>query len=161
MDELNEKNETGCCPRFNPKPWDEKEVTFQDKLFVKDHVTSFLHIPLNFGKVMIRNMEKIQNADAISPEYLILSDEKSLWGSDIYIAVTKNIPDSEMATISGTFLCKTFEGPYKDMRKWIEEMKTYVGSKVKEMKKMYFYYTTCPKCAKVYGKNYVVILAQI
>jgi len=25
----------------------------------------------------------------------------------------------------------------------------------------YFYYTTCPKCAKKYGKNYVVLLAQV
>ena len=27
--------------------------------------------------------------------------------------------------------------------------------------KMYFYYPTCPKCSKQYGKNYVVILAKI
>ena len=26
--------------------------------------------------------------------------------------------------------------------------------------KLYFWYTTCPKCAKVYGKNYVVLLAE-
>ncbi|MHC4509420.1 MAG: hydrolase [Planctomycetota bacterium] len=26
---------------------------------------------------------------------------------------------------------------------------------------MYFFYTTCPKCAKVYGKNYTVLLAKI
>jgi len=26
---------------------------------------------------------------------------------------------------------------------------------------MYFFYTTCPKCAKKYGKNYVVILAEV
>ena len=57
MDKLYENSETGCCPRFDPEPWDEKEVTFDDKLFVKDHVTSFFHIPLNFGKVMVRNME--------------------------------------------------------------------------------------------------------
>ena len=25
----------------------------------------------------------------------------------------------------------------------------------------YMWYTTCPKCAKKYGKNYVVILGQI
>ena len=161
MDEHNEKSETGCCPRFNPEPWDEKEVTFQDKLFVKDHVKSFLHIPINFGKVMIKNMEKIQKVEALAPEPVVLSDEKSLWGSDIYIAVEKDVPGAEMAKISGTFLCKVFEGPYKDMRKWIEEMKTYIESKAKELRKMYFYYTTCPKCAKVYGKNYVVILAQI
>jgi hypothetical protein len=29
------------------------------------------------------------------------------------------------------------------------------------MEKMYFFYTTCPKCAKVYGKNYTVLLAKI
>jgi hypothetical protein len=29
------------------------------------------------------------------------------------------------------------------------------------MEKLYFFYTTCPKCAQVYGKNYVVLLAKI
>jgi NMD protein affecting ribosome stability and mRNA decay len=28
------------------------------------------------------------------------------------------------------------------------------------MGEMYFFYTTCPKCARKYGKNYVAILAQ-
>jgi hypothetical protein len=40
-------------------------------------------------------------------------------------------------------------------------MVSYVRSKGKEIKKMYFWYTTCPKCAKVYGKNYTVILAMV
>ena len=161
MDELNEKNETGCCPRFNPEPWDEKEITFENKLFVKDHVTSFLYIPINFGKIMIRNIEKIHKVNAIAPEPVILADEKSMWSSDVYIAVTKEVPEAEMVKLSGTFLCKAFEGPYKDLHKWIKQMKGYVKLKAREMKKMYFYYTTCPKCAKVYGKNYVVLLAQV
>ena len=161
MDKLYENSETGCCPKFNPEPWDEKEVTFKDKLFVKDHVTSFFHIPLNFGKVMVRNMEKIQAADALAPEPLLLSDEKSLWGSDIYIAVAKDVPDSEMTKISGTFMTKVFEGPYKNMGQWIKQMQAWLESKAASMKKMYFFYTTCPKCAKHYGKNYTVILAQI
>ena len=161
MDKLYENSETGCCPRFNPEPWDEKEVIFQDKLFVKDHVRSFFHIPLNFGKVMVRNMEKIQAADALVPEPVMLSDEKSLWGADIYIAVAKDVPDSEMARISGTFLTKVFEGPYKNVGQWVKEMKSYVKSKAREIKKMYFFYTTCPKCAEFYGKNYTVILAKV
>lgn len=161
MDKLYENSETGCCPRFNPEPWDEKEVTFQDKLFLKDHVRSFLHIPLNFGKVMVRNMEKIQQAGALSPEPFMLSDEKSLWGSDIYIGVSKDVPNAEMVKISGTFLTKVFEGPYQNAGKWAKEMTEYVKSKAKDMKKMYFFYTTCPKCAEYYGKNYTVILAQI
>ncbi|MHC4216244.1 MAG: hydrolase, partial [Planctomycetota bacterium] len=28
MDTLYEDAETGCCPRFDPQPWDEKEVTW-------------------------------------------------------------------------------------------------------------------------------------
>ena len=29
------------------------------------------------------------------------------------------------------------------------------------MQRLFFYYTTCPRCAKQYGKNYVVGLAQV
>jgi len=161
MEKLYENSETGCCPRFDPGPWDEKEVTFDNKLFVKDHVRSFFHIPLNFGKVMVRNMEKIQKAGALPPEPLMLSDEKSLWGADIYIAVAKEVPDADMEGISGTFLTKVFEGPYKDAGKWAKAMTEYVKTKARQMKKMYFFYTTCPKCAEYYGKNYTVIFAEV
>jgi len=154
-------SETGCCPRFDPEPWDEKEITWQDKLFVKDRVKSFFHIPLNFGQVIIRNMEKVSKADALTPEPLTLSDENSLWGSDLYIAVSKEVPDAQLEKISGTFLTKAFEGPYKDAPKWAKQMQEYVGSKGKNLKKLYFFYTTCPKCAKYYGKNYTILVAQV
>jgi len=150
-----------CCSQFNPDPWDEKILTWENRRFVKDRVTSFLHIPLNFGAVMKRNIGTIKAANAIPEPMIILADENSLWGTDVYIEVTKDIPNTSMATISGTFLSKVFEGPYQNMRKWIEEMKTFVTAKGKNLSKLYFYYTTCPKCAKKYGKNYVVILAQI
>lgn len=161
MKKLYEKSETGCCPKFDPKPWEDKEIKWKDKLFIKDRVLSIFHIPLNFGQVVVKNMEKIQKAEALVEKPLMLSDENSLFGSDVYIAVTKDVPDSEMVKISGTFLSKVFEGSFQKMGKWIEEMKTFVESKNKEMKKMYFFYTTCPACAKHYGKNYVVILAKV
>ncbi len=161
MDQPQEQAETGCCPRFHPEPWDQQEVTFQDKLFVKDRVRSLFHIPLNFGAVMVRNMNRIQAAGAVAPEPLLLSDENSLWGADVYIAVSREVPGAQMARISGTFLTRVFEGPYANAHRWVEEMKAYVAEKKKEMRKLYFFYTTCPKCAKYYGKNYVVLLAQV
>ena len=160
MDKLYD-SETGCCPRFDPQPWDEKEVTLENRLFVRDRVRSVFHIPLNFGKVMTRNMEKIVKAGALAPEPLVLSDENSMWGCEVYIAVAGDVPDTEMVRISGTFLTKVFEGPYKNMRRWLAQMKDYLGRKKQTAEKMYFFYTTCPKCAKYYGKNYVVILAQV
>ncbi|MCL5410869.1 MAG: hypothetical protein M1324_03395 [Patescibacteria group bacterium] len=113
------------------------------------------------GKKITKNMELIEKAKAKSEYQLMLSDEKSLWGSDIYIDVAKDVPGAEMSKISGTFLTKVFEGPYKDAGKWAKEMQEYIKSKNKELKKLYFSYTTCPKCAKTYGKNYVVLFAQI
>jgi len=161
MEKFDEQSETGCCPRFSTELWDEKEVVWQDNLFIKDHVRSFLHIPLGFGKAMTKNMEMIESAAAFASEPLTLSDEHSLWGSDVYIAVSKEVPQAENVTISGTFLTKVFEGHYKNAGKWAKEMKTYVEAKGRGIKRMYFFYTTCPKCAKFYGKNYTVILAEV
>ena len=152
---------TGCCDPFDPAPWQDQEITWQDKLFVKDHVTSFLHMPLNFGQKVVKNMALIDKAQAKAPVQLMLTDEKSLWGADIYIDVIREVPGAEIAKISGTFLTKVFEGPYKDAGKWAKEMTAYVKTKNKDLKKLYFCYTTCPKCAKAYGKNYVVLFAQV
>ncbi|MGC9968534.1 MAG: hydrolase [Minisyncoccia bacterium] len=152
---------TGCCEPFNPEPWRDKKIIWKDKIFVKDHVTSFLHIPINMGRKVVKNMKLIEKASAKAPQQLMLTDEKSLWGADIYIDASGGVPGAQMATLSGTFLTKVFEGPYQNVGKWAQEMKEYVKSKGKGLKKLYFSYTTCPKCAKAYGKNYVVLFAQI
>jgi len=153
--------ENECCPKFDPTPWQEATLTWENKLFLQDRVRSFLHIPLNFGAVMTRGMATIEANSASPANPLVLSDENSLWGADVYLEVTKEIPGAKMATISGTFLTKVYEGPYQDIGKWVKDFKSFVGTRGHEMKKLYFYYTTCPKCAKKWGKNYVVLLARI
>ncbi|MFH1919257.1 MAG: hydrolase [Planctomycetota bacterium] len=150
-----------CCPEFNPEPWDGKEITWENKKFVKDRVRSFLHVPLNFGAVMKKNVGLIEAAGAKPDEMIVIADENSLWGADVYLEVAKDVPNARMASISGTFLTRVFEGPYKNIKSWIREMGEYVKSRGKETRQLYFYYTTCPKCAKKYGKNYVVLLAQV
>jgi hypothetical protein len=152
---------TGCCEPFNPEPWQDKQITWKDKIFVKDHITSFLHMPLNMGQKIVKNCELIVAASANEATQFMLTDEKSLWGADLYIEASKNVPGAQMTTISGTFFTKVFEGPYKDVGKWVKEMNEYVKGQGKETKRVYFWYTTCPKCAKTYGKNYVVLFAQI
>ena len=106
-------------------------------------------------------MEKIKTAGALAPEPFMFTDENSLWGADVFIAVGKVVPGAVMEKISGTFMSKVFEGPYKDAGKWAKEMDKYVRSKGKDPEKIYFFYTTCPKCAEYYGKNYTVLLAKI
>ncbi len=150
-----------CCPKFNPKEWDFRRIVWKDKLFVKSHVTSFFHIPLNFGGIMKNSMKKIEISLAKDPEMLVLSDETSFWGTDIFISVTDKVSKMEMTKLSGVFLTRVFEGSFKNMGKWIKEMKTYVKTQGQSLEKLYFWRTTCPKCSKKYGVNYVVIFAKV
>jgi len=63
--------------------------------------------------------------------------------------------------MSGTFLSKVFEGPFSNVKRWIGEMNDYAAQQHKAIQKLYFFYTTCPMCAKKYGKNHVVLLARV
>ncbi|MDH5559649.1 MAG: hypothetical protein OEY59_02185 [Deltaproteobacteria bacterium] len=154
------KQETTCCPKFEPAPWDETTLDFEGKLFMKDRVKSFFHIPLNFGAVMKRDMEKIEAAGAKGEEQVVLTAEDSLWGADVYTQVTKIIPGAKMSRIKGNFESKVFEGPYSKMGKFISQMKDYLRAKGTTLQGMLFYYPLCPKCAKKYGHNYIVILGS-
>jgi hypothetical protein len=156
-----ENSETGCCPRFDPSPWDEREFEFRDRLFVRDRTVNFLHIPLNMGAMVKRTWSKIQAAGAASDEFVILSTDPSPWRGEHYFSVSKEVPGADNVRLSGTYVTKVFEGPYRDAGKWVRETQSYVESQNKTLQKLYFFYTTCPKCAKHYGKNYVVAFAEV
>ncbi len=150
-----------CCPKFEPAPWDEKITEWKNKRFVKDKVFTLFYMPVNFGRVMKKLDEKVRNAGANIPDWLCLSDHTSKWNMDLYLAVDRKIPDAENTTLSGRFLSKVYEGPFKDTGKWCDDFKAYAGKQGLEIRKWFMWYTTCPKCAKKYGKNYVVILAEV
>ncbi len=92
---------------------------------------------------------------------MILSHDPSPWRAEHFFAVTKEIPGYEHVRLSGNFLAKVFEGPYKNMRNWHKELEEHVAGHNRKLKKTYFFYTTCPKCAKHWGKNYVVGFAEV
>jgi hypothetical protein len=155
-------NPTNCCPRFNTEGWDEQELRFKDKLFVKAKTRSIFHIPINMGSVFPKPLGAIDKAHAMGEdEFIALSYDPSAWTGAHYFSVTKDVPGQEMVHLSGEYLTKVFEGPYRNAPKWEKQMEAFVNSEGKQVKKTYFFYTTCPKCAKFYGKNYVVGVAEI
>jgi hypothetical protein len=158
-----DKNETGCCPVPDVNAWDGQTVTWEGKKFIKDATISFLHVPINMKQVINRSWKKIKEGKAEPPtnEWIMLSYDPSPWRGEHYFSVTKEVPGAENVTLSGTFMTKVFEGPYKEAGKWYKKMAEYVKSQGKEAKKIYFFYTTCPKCAKHYGKNYSIAFAQV
>ena len=156
-----DNKETACCARLDEARWEGQAFEWKDKPFIKDHIWEFLHVPLNFGSVMARDHAAIEQAQAWAPEPLWLVDEVSPWGSNIFIATDRAVPGKPTETLSGSFLTKVFEGPYQDIGTWIAQTEAFVFAQGKEVDKLYFFYATCPKCAKHYGKNQVVVFAKV
>jgi hypothetical protein len=155
-------NPTHCCPRFNPQGWDEQELHFKNKLFLKATTRSLFHIPINMGSVFKKTFAAIDKEDARScDQFIVLSYDPSAWKEEHYFAVTKEIPNQEMVHLTGDYLTKVFEGPYKNALKWKKDMEAFIESKGEKAGKTYFFYTTCPRCAKYYGKNYMVGVSEI
>jgi hypothetical protein len=161
IEQLVVRMEEECCPKFDPEPWDKKILDWKNKKFVKGNVFTLFYMPINFGNVITKLNETVDKAGAKVPDWLCLSDHTSMWNMDLYLAVDKEVPGLENTTISGKFLSKVYEGPYQDTGKWTKDFVGYAKKEKYEVGKMYMWYTTCPGCAKKYGKNYVVIIAEI
>ena len=155
-------NTTGCCPKFNPEGWDGQSLHFDKKRFVRAGSLSMMHVPLNMGAVFSRVQKHIEDAGAFSADdFIVLSRDCSPWSSEHLFSVTRPVLTEEMTTLSGDFVTKVFEGPYREAEEWYQEMVQLVREHGSRPAGIYFFYTTCPKCAKAYGKNYVVGVAEL
>jgi hypothetical protein len=157
----NQVKSTECCPKFDPRPWDGKAFEWKGKKFIKDKVFTLFYMPINFGGVITKMMKKVEASGAKCQDWMCLSDHTSKWNMNLYVAVDKDVPDAENATLGGKYFSKVYEGPFKDTGKWVRDFGAEANKRELGLKKMYLWYTTCPKCAKKYGKNYVVIVGQL
>jgi len=121
-----------------------------------------MHVPLNMGRVFSRVQGHIEDAEAYDPDnYIVLSRELSAWKAEHLFSISKPVLREEAVTLTGDFITKVFEGPYREAKAWYEEMKDIAHTKGSTSDEVYFFYTTCPKCAKAYGKNYIIGVARI
>ena len=155
------KDKDQCCPRFEPTRWDGKVIEWNGKKFIKDRVRTLFYIPMNFGQVMKRLDERVRKAGTSIDDGLALSDHTSKWNMDIYVAVDREVPGVENVTLSGKFLSKVYEGDFRETERWCKDFEAYAKAKGMKIGKLYMWYTTCPKCAKRYGKNYVALMANV
>jgi len=156
-----DKKEFECCPEFIPDPWDIKIIVWENKKFIKDKVQTFFFIPINFGKKMRHLDAEIRKADANIPDWLCLSDHISSWRMDIYLAVDKDVEGQKMINLSGKYYSRVYEGDFKETKAWCQDYNLSASNQGLKTGKMYMWYTSCPKCAKKFGKNYVVILSEV
>lgn len=155
-------NVTGCCPVFHPEAWDNQIFDFKDYVFIKEYSSSIMHIPLNLGAAMTKAQKAIdQSHQAYLDQYLILSKDLSPWKTEHYFLVKGEVEGYPLEKIEGNYLAKVYDGPFKDMSKWIKSYMDETHAQGLNVETIFMFYTTCPQCAKTYGHNYVVILGKI
>lgn len=155
------KDDNICCPEFNPLQWNNQSFVWSNKRFISATVPTIFYMPIGFGKVMEKMTEKVEIDGGVFTDNLCLSSHESPWKMNLYLAVDKEIFDAKNILLSGKFFSKVYEGPFKDTGKWINDFENDMKARHYNVNKWYMWYTTCPKCAKKYGKNYVVIIGKI
>jgi hypothetical protein len=157
------QNETGCCAVPNVQDWQDKTHKFEGRHFIRLHTKSFMYMPINMSRIMKKLDQTAASANAKLPmeQTMILSRDLSPWKAEQLYSVSMPVEGTDNVTLSGDFYSQVYEGPYKEAGKWHKQLVQAVTEKGKQPNDIYFCYTTCPKCAKHYGKNYVIGLAKI
>jgi hypothetical protein len=155
-----------CCPELNVEKWDKKTIQWEQKRFIKVTMPTLFHMPLPsmLGKKMMKLHELAVKENATIEdvsEALILFRDPSAFKSEIYYAVTKEVPGADNCEISGNFESVVYDGSYNKVPVFMKEMDSYLKQTGKTAKDYYIHYAYCPKCAKNYGHNYMILFARI
>lgn len=155
-----------CCPEFKPDKWDKKDWNWDQKKFIKDSIPTMFHIPFpsminqKIGR-MWKAVEEFRSALPNIEDTLILFLDPSAFRSEIYISTEKEVPTEQNVTISGKFVSRVFDGDYNAVPKFIKTMNQYLVESGKKAQDFYIHYAYCPKCAKKFGHNYLILFAKI
>ena len=156
-------NETGCCALPNIDGWQRTVVEFDNRHFIRLFTRSMMFVPLNMDEIMTELQETAEKAGVTMPpdEAMTLSRDLTPWRAEHLYAVSKPVPGADNVVLDGKFASMVFEGDYSKAKNWFDEMVKYTVELGTKSDEVYFFYTTCPKCAEHYGKNYVVGLAKL
>lgn len=155
-----------CCPTFEVEKWDGKTINWENRIFLKESITTFFHIPFPPAigkKVMKMHNLALETGTSIpdKSEALILFRDPSAFKSEIYYAVTKEIEGANVSKITGSFVARVFDGPYNSIPRFMNEMNSYLKEKGQVALDYYVHYAYCPECAKETGHNYMILFAKV
>jgi len=155
-----------CCPKFDEKKWDKKTFNWDKKLFIKESIPTLFHIPLPsmIGKRMTKmfNLAEKSNANILDKtDALVLFHDPSAFKSEIFYSVTTQVESANNTKLSGDFVACVYDGPYNAIPKFMKETEKYLEEQGKSAKDYYVHYAYCPKCAKKYGHNYMILFAEV
>jgi hypothetical protein len=103
------------------------------------------------------NKAQVAGATPEIKDFLLLAYDPSPWTSELYMTVTKEVPNAKNVKLSGTFISKVFDGPYNAVPKWLKEWRnTYMI--MGRQQRVFLFTHYLPQMCEYYGHNYVAHL---
>jgi len=152
---------TCCCPKLKRDDWDKEVFYWKNKPFYETGYWSLFRMPLTYGKAVKEAMEFLKSRNLAKDPMLVLSGEESMFHSSLLIEMSKDDRSLPVRRLTGKFISLFFEGEYRDTPTWVRQTVDYCMSQGEKAKELYFFYATCPKCAKHYGSTQTVIIARM
>ncbi len=152
---------TECCPPFDPEPWDKQELHWENRRFVKDRVRSLLPHPAEHRHIGTARYRPDSSGRHFPETMVILSNENSLWGADVYIEVTKDIPVPTWRPSPERSSRRSSRGRIETLENGSKRCRITSGAKARERSNSTSSTPPAPSVQKKCGKNYVAILAQV
>lgn len=123
------------------------------------HMPLFWIISKKFSALW--NLRKKLNAEQNYEDSLFLFYDPTAFKSEIYLTTSKKTNHEKAIEITGNFYSKVYDGKYKEIPKFMENITKTLQKKQKKVKKIYIHYAYCPKCIKKYGHNYMTLFAEL
>jgi hypothetical protein len=155
--------EVTCCPVFDAAKWNEQMYTWENKQFIRGTMPQFLHFtfPRLVRRIMKKLWEQAAEAEPDREDFLILTYDLSAWKGEIYLPVTHAVPGADNVVLSGTYFTKVFEGPFKMVPQYVNEMDILLSRRDILAKRYFFYSTACPICERKYSADSIIAFAEI
>lgn len=154
---------SNCCPEVRKEDWEYVQHEW-NKYFLEGNVFQLFRMPLNYGSVLkkLAAAAKARNWDKHGNP-LVLTQETGFFSMQMLLELFRPDPKADgVVFFSGSFISHYYEGPYSGLGKAVQELDDYVTKATGLPPKDYFFwYTTCPKCAKERGNPVTVIFARI
>lgn len=146
------------CADIDKKIWHNRELDFSGSFFYAISTPMFLHLPVRIARDVQKAAQNIKakNYKLIFPPMILCKD--ALFKGQILVKVENyNKDDPNIVRFTDSiFYSYVFTGPWKKLAG--ETIKIIITQKIGNIRNIYFWYITCPVCAKEKGEKTVILI---
>lgn len=153
----------GCnCPSVDVKKYDNETITWKDRYFYITPQPCFFHEPINFAVRIENAFTYIQDKGLkFNEKKHMIVQKDGMFRGKLMLGVSK--PGKKVKGVhklNKKFIAKSHVGSYKELGNTVRNLFKQAYKKGKILKGIYFWYTTCPECAKG-DQHKVVVMGEI